>query len=277
MIALRSEMEIRSIREACRVAADVLDRVCALVAPGVTTYDLDQAAKRFISEHGAESACYNYKIGSRRFPAFTCLSVNEEVVHGIGSMRRVLRPGDIISVDIAVRYKGWIGDNARTVPLLPVAPEVQRLLDTTQEALRVGIAEARPGRRVGDIAHAIQSLVESRGMNVVREFVGHGVGRTMHESPQVPNFGKANTLEKLKAGICIAIEPMVNLGTADIEYADDHWTAITRDRKPSAHFEHTVHITNQGAEILTLPPSRLAAATPPPSTQAAPMATGVMA
>jgi len=259
MIALRSEMEIRSIREACRIAADVLDRVCALVAPGVTTYDLDQAAKRFMSELGAESACYNYKIGSRRFPAFACLSVNDEVVHGIGTLRRVLRPGDIISVDIAVRYHGWIGDTARTVALPPVAPDVQRLLDTTQDALRAGIAQARLGHRVGDIAHAIQSLVEARGMNVVREFVGHGVGRTMHEPPQVPNFGKPNTLEKLKPGICIAIEPMVNLGTADIKYADDHWTALTRDGRPSAHFEHTVHITSQGPEILTLPPVRAAA------------------
>ena len=259
MIALRSEMEIRSIREACQVAAEVLDRVCALVAPGVNTYDLDQAAKRFLAELGAESACYNYKIGSRRFPAFTCLSVNEEVVHGIGSMRRVLRPGDIISVDIAVRYKGWIGDTARTVALGPVSPDVQRLLDTTQAALRAAIAEARVGRRVGDIAHAVQSLVEGQGMNVVREFVGHGVGRTMHEAPQVPNFGKPNTLEKLKVGMCIAIEPMVNLGTADIEYADDHWTAITRDRRPSAHFEHTVYITSQGPEILTVRPARPAA------------------
>jgi len=269
MIALRSEMEIRSIREACHVAAEVLDRVCALVAPGVNTYDLDQAAKRFLTELGAESACYNYKIGSRRFPAFTCLSVNEEVVHGIGSMRRVLRPGDIISVDIAVRYKGWIGDTARTVALGPVKPDVQRLLDTTQAALRADIAEARVGRRVGDIAHAVQSLVEGQGMNVVREFVGHGVGRTMHEPPQVPNFGKPNTLEKLKAGMCIAIEPMVNLGTADIEYADDHWTAITRDRRPSAHFEHTVHITSQGPEILTMPPARHSAPATLSSTVAA--------
>lgn len=257
MIALRSEMEIRSIREACRVAAEVLDRVCALVAPGVTTYDLDQAAKRFMAEMGAESACYNYKVGSRRFPAYTCLSVNDEVVHGIGSLRRVLRPGDIISVDIAVRYQGWIGDTARTVPLPPIAPEVQKLLNTTQQALHAGIAEARVGRRVGDIAHAIQTLVEGQGMSVVREFVGHGVGRTMHEPPQVPNFGKPNTLEKLKPGMCIAIEPMVNLGSPDIEYAADHWTALTRDHRPSAHFEHTVHISAHGPEILTLPKARL--------------------
>jgi methionyl aminopeptidase len=266
MIALRSEMEIQAIRAACRVAAEVLDRVCALVAPGVTTYDLDQAAKKFMAEAGAESACYNYKVGGRRFPAFTCLSVNEEVVHGIGSMRRVLRPGDIISVDIAVKYQGWIGDNARTVALQPLPAEVQRLLDTTQEALRAGIAQARPGNRVGDIAHAIQSLVEGRGMSVVREFVGHGVGRTMHEPPQVPNFGFPRTLEKLKPGMCIAIEPMVNLGRPEIDYGDDKWTAITRDRRPSAHFEHTVLITNTGNEILTLPsaskPSTLVPSTP---------------
>ncbi len=264
MIALRSEMEISSIREACRVAAEVLDRVCALVAPGATTYDLDQAAKRFMTELGAESACFNYKVGSRRFPAYSCLSVNEEVVHGIGSMRRVLRPGDIISVDIAVRYHGWIGDTARTVPVGPVTPEVQRLLDTTKEALSAGIAEARLGHRVGDIAHAIQSLVEGRGMSVVREFVGHGVGRTMHEPPQVPNFGKPNTLEKLKPGMCIAIEPMVNLGRPEVDYADDHWTAITRDRRPSAHFEHTVHITAQGPEIMTLAKPKAASASQAP-------------
>jgi methionyl aminopeptidase len=264
MIALRSEMEIRSIREACRVAAEVLDRVCALVAPGETTYDLDQAAKRFIAELGAESACYNYKIGSRRFPAYACLSVNDEVVHGIGSLRRVLRPGDIITVDIAVRYKGWIGDTARTVALQPISVEAQRLLDTTQDALRAGIAQARLGNRVGDIAHAIQSLVESRGMSVVREFVGHGVGRTMHEPPQVPNFGKPRTLEKLKPGMCIAIEPMVNLGGPEIEYAADHWTAKTADHRLSAHFEHTVHITPEGPEIFTLPPARAAATAIPP-------------
>ncbi len=269
MIALRSEMEIRSIRDACRVAAEVLDKVCAKVAPGVTTYDLDQAAKRLMAELGAESACFNYKVGSRRFPAYTCLSVNEEVVHGIGSMRRVLRPGDIISVDIAIRYKGWIGDTARTVALPPIAPDVQKLLDTTHEALNAGIAQARLGRRIGDIAHAIQSLVEGRGMSVVREFVGHGVGRTMHEPPQVPNFGKPNTLEKLRPGMCIAIEPMVNLGGPEIEYGDDHWTAITRDRRPSAHFEHTVHITAEGPEILTIPLPSVAkpsAAPFPPST-----------
>jgi methionyl aminopeptidase len=263
MIALRSEMELRSIREACRIAADVLDRVCALVVPGVNTYDLDQAARRFMAELGAESACYNYKVGGRRFPAFTCLSVNEEVVHGIGSLRRVLRAGDIIAVDIAVNYRGWIGDNARTVPLLPISPATQRLLDTTQDALRAGIAQARVGNRVGDIAHAIQSLVEGRGMSVVREFVGHGVGRTMHEPPQVPNFGKPRTLEKLKTGMCIAIEPMVNLGGHEIEYASDNWTAITCDRTPSAHFEHTVQITPQGPEILTLPPIRTVASAAP--------------
>jgi methionyl aminopeptidase len=263
MIALRSEMEIQSIRKACQIAAEVLDRVCALVAPGVSTYDLDQAAKGFMAELGAESACYNYKIGTRRFPAYTCLSVNEEVVHGIGSLRRILRPGDIISVDIAIRHDGWIGDNARTVPLQPVAPEVQRLLDTTQEALRAGIAQARGGNKVGDIAHAIQSLVESRGMSVVREFVGHGVGRTMHEPPQVPNFGRPNTLEKLKPGMCLAIEPMVNLGAPEVEFAADHWTALTRDRRPSAHFEHTVLITAGAPEILTRAPSRAPVATPP--------------
>ncbi|MGA2051867.1 MAG: type I methionyl aminopeptidase [Opitutales bacterium] len=256
MIALRSEMEIAEIREACRIAAEVLDRVCALVVPGVTTYDLDQAAKKFMAELGAESACYNYKVGSRRFPAYTCLSVNEEVVHGIGSLRRVLRAGDIIAVDIAVRHNGWIGDNARTVALSPVSADVQRLLETTEEALRAGIAQARASNRVGDIAHAIQTLVESRGLSVVREFVGHGVGRTMHEPPQVPNFGKPRTLEKLKPGMCIAIEPMVNLGGPEVEYAADQWTALTRDRRPSAHCEHTVLITGGAPEILTLPPAR---------------------
>jgi methionyl aminopeptidase len=244
MIALRSEMEIQGIREACRVAAEVLDRVCELVAPGVNTYDLDQAAKRFMAELGAESASYNYKVGSRRFPAHICLSVNEEVVHGIGTLRRVLRPGDIITVDVAVRHRGWIGDTARTVALQPVASEVQNLLDT---------------------AHAIQSLVEGRGMSVVREFVGHGVGRTMHEPPQVPNFGRPRTLEKLKPGMCIAIEPMVNLGEPAIDYAEDQWTAVTRDRRPSAHFEHTVLITSSDHEILTL---RAAPAAPARATSA---------
>jgi methionyl aminopeptidase len=261
MIALRSEMEIQAIREACQSAATVLERVCALVAPGITTYDLDQAAKGFMAELGVESASYNYKVGSRRFPSYTCLSVNEEVVHGIGSLKRVLRPGDIISVDVAVRRHGWIGDNARTVALQPVTPEVQRLLDTAQEALRLGIAQARVGNQVGDIAHAVQSLVESRGMSVVRDFVGHGVGKTMHEPPQVPNYGRPRTLEKLKPGMCLAIEPMVNLGRHEVEYAADHWTAVTRDGRPSAHFEHTVLITPAGAaEILTVAPAPVPAA-----------------
>jgi methionyl aminopeptidase len=214
---------------------------------------LDQAARDFIAQHGARSACYGYQIGNRRFPAYTCLSVNEEVVHGIGSLKRILREGDVVSLDVVIEYKGYIGDNATTVPLGSVSPRIAELLKVSEEALYLGIKQAVVGNRIGDISHAIQTYVESHGFGVVRDLVGHGVGVSMHEEPQIPNFGRRNSGDKIKAGMTLAIEPMVNLGTYRTKTLSDGWTIVTADNAPSAHFEHTVLTTENGPEILTIP------------------------
>lgn len=255
MIPIKNKEAIAQMREACRVAATVLAKMRALVAPGITTYDLDQEARKLIDGFGARSACFNYKTGrgQRPYPAYTCISVNEEVVHGIGSIKRVLRPGDVVSLDVVVEYRGWIGDNATTVRLEPLADETERLLRVTEDALYHGIGFARVGNRIGDISHAIQTYVESRGFNVVRDMVGHGVGRSMHEEPQIPNFGRKGSGDRIKPGMTLAIEPMVNMGTHRIETLADGWTIVTADRKPSAHFEHTVLTTESGPEVLTVP------------------------
>jgi len=250
-IPLKSDEEIQRVRESCRIAATVLDKLCTLVAPGVNTYDIDQQGKRLIEGFGAESACHNYRIGSKIYPAYTCLSVNDEVVHGIGSLKTTLRPGDNITVDVVVRYEGFIGDNARTLIVGQGDEAMVRLVQTTEEALHHGISFAR--RRVGDISQAIQHFVERRGMSVVREFVGHGVGRSMHEDPQIPNFGRRNTGAKLFPGMTLAIEPMVNFGAPAVKIDADGWTARTQDGLPAAHFEHTVLVTEGDPEILTIP------------------------
>lgn len=244
------------MREACRIAANVLERLCEEVAPGVNTYDLDQAGKCLIEAYGAQSACYDYRVGLKRYPAYTCLSVNEEVVHGIGTLERELREGDVITVDVCLIYNGWVGDNARTVAVGEVSEETASLLEATEAALYKAIEQARPNKRVGDISNAVQRFVEARDFGIVREFVGHGVGRSMHEPPQIPNFGPRNRGEKLKPGMTLAIEPMVTLGNPKTETLADGWTAVTCDRQASAHFEHTVLITRGEAEILTLPDSQ---------------------
>lgn len=251
MISIKTGEEIEKMREACRVAATVLDRLKAHVASGVNTYDLDQEAKRLIADLGGTSACHNYKVGRQTFPSYSCLSVNEEVVHGIGSLKRVLQEGDVIALDIVVCYDGYVGDNAATVGVGDLLPEVAGLLRVTEEALFEGISRARDGNRVGDISHAIQRHVEARELSVVREFVGHGVGVSMHEEPQIPNFGRRGTGPRLKPGMTLAIEPMVNLGRPNVEVLSDGWTVVTIDRKPSAHFEHTILITTGDPEILT--------------------------
>ena len=240
------------MRKACRIAATVLDQLEDLVVPGVNTYDLDQAGKRFIHELGATSACHNYRNGNRIYPGYICVSINDEVVHGIGSLRRAVGVGDVVSLDVVIAYKGFIGDNARTIMVGEVASNVRRLVETTRDALDHAITFARDGGRVGDISHAVQTFVESRGLSIVREFVGHGVGRSMHEAPQIPNHGKKGKGERLRAGMTLAIEPMVNLGQHQVKVAEDGWTALTLDGKPSAHFEHTVLVTKNGPEILTL-------------------------
>ncbi len=243
------------MRDACAVAAVVLHELKKCVQPGISTYDLDQAARELIAQHGARSSCYGYQIGSRRFPAYSCLSVNEEVVHGIGSIKRILREGDIVSLDIVVQYNGYIGDNATTVKIGQVPARVDELLCVTEEALAIGIRQAVVGNRIGDISEAVQKFVESHGFSVVREMVGHGVGVSMHEEPQIPNFldrKKAKT-ELIRPGMTLAIEPMVNLGGYRVKTLSDGWTVVTSDGTPSAHFEHTVLTTEQGPEILTIP------------------------
>lgn len=253
MIPIKNSEAIRRMRESCAIAATVLAKLKEQVHPGITTYDLDQIGRDLIASLGARSACHGYQLHSRRYPAYTCLSVNEEVVHGIGSLKRILRDGDIISLDVVVEYNGYIGDNALTVPVGAIAPRTAELLKTTEEALYVGIKQAQVGNRIGDISHAVQTFVEARGFSVVREMVGHGVGREMHEEPQIPNFGRKNTGEKIKPGMTLAIEPMVNLGGYRVRTLADGWTVVTSDGSPSAHFEHTVLTTDSGPEILTIP------------------------
>jgi methionyl aminopeptidase len=257
MIPIKTSSEIEKMRTVCQIAATVLDKLVRMVAPGVSTYELDQAGRELISSFGSESACYNYQSGSRRFPAYTCISVNEEVVHGIGRADRFLVPHDCVSIDVCVRYNGFIGDNARTVCAGTPSRDNQRLIECTEAALYKGIEMARAGNYVNDISRAIQRCLESSNLSVVRDFVGHGVGRSIHEEPKIPNYcdphEPLNPKQKLKAGMTLAIEPIACLGSYQTQLASDGWTALTVDRKPSAHFEHTVLITDHGPEILTVP------------------------
>ena len=246
MILLKSEREIRCMREAGRIVALALDGVGKVVEPGITTPELDEVARRTIVEHGARPA---FK-GLYGFPANICVSVNCEVVHGIPGSRK-LAEGDIVSVDCGAEIDGFNGDSAITIPVGIVSPEIARLIEETRNALYKGIEQAIAGNRVGAISHAVQTYAEKAGFGVVREYVGHGIGRSMHEEPEVPNFGFADTGPLLKAGMVLAIEPMINLGARAVKSTDDGWTVVTRDGKPSAHFEHTVAIMPDGPEILT--------------------------
>jgi methionyl aminopeptidase len=256
-ILVKSPEETVRLRAACRVVAEVLAELAALVAPGVTTLQLDQAAEAGARRRGAEPAFKGY----HGFPASLCASVNEEVVHGIPSATRVLRQGDIIGLDFGVVLDGFYGDAAVTVPVGAVSEEARRLLEVTRAALAAAIGEAWPDRRVGDLGAAVQRSVEPLGFAVVRDFVGHGIGRRLHEPPQIPNFGTPGTGPRLRAGMALAIEPMVNLGGFEVDTRDDGWTAFTVDGRLSAHFEHTVLVTENGPEILTLPPSASSGAT----------------
>jgi len=253
MIPIKDKIGIAKMREACAIAATMLDQLKPLVRPGVTTQDLEEAGRDWIARLGARSACFGYQHGSRRYPAHTCISVNEEVVHGIPSLRRVLREGDIVSLDIVVWHDGYVGDNATTLPVGPISPALEKLLRVSREALDLGIRQAQVGNRIGDISHAIQTHCESHGFSVVRDMVGHGVGTAMHEPPEIANFGRRGTGEKIKPGMTLAIEPMVNLGGFKTKTLGDGWTHVTSDGQPSAHFEHTVLTTDNGPEILTIP------------------------
>ncbi|HYR58796.1 MAG TPA: type I methionyl aminopeptidase [Chthoniobacteraceae bacterium] len=245
-IPIKNERETEKMRIACRVASDILDRVSSVIRPGISTADVDQAAADFMSDFGCKSAFLGY----RGFPGNICISVNEEVVHGIGGSRRV-QYGDIVKLDIGVIKDGWVGDTATTVPVGIIDDKVQRLLRVTEDTLDLAITFAHTGRRLGDLCAAIEDDVVANGYSVVREFVGHGVGRKLHEEPQVPNYGRRGSGPKLKPGMTLAIEPMVNMGTAAVRVLDDKWTVVTMDNKPSAHFEHTVLVTKGDPEILT--------------------------
>ncbi len=250
MIPIKNAKEIDKMRQACRTARDILDRLTELVRPGVSTKEVDDAAADFMSDAGVRSAFLGYRLGHRVFPGNICISLNDEVVHGIGSQRRI-QYGDIVKLDIGVIQEGWVGDNATTVPVGVIGERTDQLLRATQEALNRAISVAHEGGRVGDICAEIEDTARKSGFSVVREFVGHGVGRKMHEEPQIPNYGKRGSGPKLKAGMTLAIEPMVNVGTSEVRLLEDGWTVRTADGMPSAHFEHTVLITKDEPEILT--------------------------
>ena len=247
MIVCKSASEIERMRTANMLVADVLHELETLVAPGVTTADLDAAAEKLVRAAGAEPAFKGY----RRYPATLCASINEEVVHGIPSKKRALGEGDIVSLDMGVKLNGFYGDSAVTVPVGRVSDGVLKLLKVTQEALELAIAQVRVGGRVSDIGHAVQRHVEANGFSVVREFVGHGIGSSLHEDPQIANYGEPGRGPRLAEGMVLAIEPMVNMGRSAVKVLADGWTAVTKDGSLSAHFEHTVAVTRDGPLVLT--------------------------
>jgi methionyl aminopeptidase len=247
VIVCRSAAELAKMREAGRLVGEVLTLLSAAVAPGVSTGDLDALAEKTILAAGATPAFKGY----HGYPATICASVNDEVIHGIPSGRRLLDEGDIISIDVGASLNGYFGDSAITVPVGHVSEDAARLLRVTEESLYKAIEQARPGARISDIGHAVQQHVESHGFSVVREFVGHGIGQQMHEEPQIPNYGEPGRGPRLAEGMVLAIEPMVNAGKASVKVLSDGWTAVTRDRSLSAHFEHTVAVTAGEPWILT--------------------------
>jgi len=241
------EEEIGAIRKSNRIVAKILAELRRMIAPGVQTKELDEYAELRVKEMNAIPAFKGY----RGYPASLCTSINEEIVHGIPSSRR-LREGDIISIDFGVQYEGYYGDAAVTYPVGEITPKAKKLIKAAEEAFYKGMEQMKPGKRISDISSAIQSQVESQGFSVIRAFVGHGIGFSLHEEPQVPNFGPPGRGPKIKSGMVLAIEPMIAMGDWDVEILDDNWTAITRDRSLSAHYEHTVAITEKGPEILSL-------------------------
>jgi methionyl aminopeptidase len=246
-VNLKSKAELELMRDAGVVCAGILDDICAAAKPGATTWELDQIARRGIDKHKVTSAFLGY----HGYPAVLCTSINHVVVHGIPRKAAVLEDGDIIGIDFGIFKHGFCADTARTVVVGGASAESRKLVETAREALDAAIELCRVGVRLGDIGHAVQSYAESRGYSVVRAFVGHGTGRQMHEDPQVPNFGEAGTGKRMKPGLVIAIEPMVNAGAPEVEVLDDNWTAVTKDRSLSAHFEHTIAITDEGPWVLT--------------------------
>lgn len=251
-IYYKSADEIRLMREAGLVCASILDEVCAAVAPGVSTWELDRLAAKLIDKHRVKSAFLGYY----DYPAVLCTSINEVVVHGIPRKEHVLADGDIIGIDFGIFKHGFCADTARTVLCGTVAEPTRRLVDVARESLELAISQCRVGQRLGDVGWAVQNHAESHGYNVVKTFVGHGIGVRMHEDPPVPNYGPPGRKDRLKHGLVIAVEPMVNAGASDVEVLDDEWTAVTKDRSLSAHFEHTIAILDEGPWVLTRASSR---------------------
>lgn len=248
MIVLKTGRELKIMKEACSISAGALEVAGKAVEPGVTTAEIDRLAEEYIRRRGGEPNFKNYE----GYPATACISINNEVIHGIPSGKRKLRAGDIVSIDLGAKFDGYHGDNAATFACGDVSPEAKRLMDTTRESLYEGIRAACAGGRIGDIGHAVQSYVEARGYSVVRQFVGHGVGTHLHEAPEVPNFGTPGRGIRLMPGMTIAIEPMVNAGGYDVKVQPDGWTVLTKDGSLSAHFEHTIVITADGPKIMTV-------------------------
>ena len=247
MIVLKTGRELKIMKEACRISAAALQIIGNAVEPGVTTLELDLLAEKFIRSQGAIPNFKNYQ----GYPATACISINNEVIHGIPSKKRKIVAGDIVSVDLGAMFEGYHGDNAATFACGDISPEARRLMDATKESLYEGISAACAGSRIGDISNAVQRYVEARGFSVVRQFVGHGIGTKLHEAPEVPNFGTPGRGIRLLPGMTLAIEPMVNAGKSDVEVMPDGWTVLTRDGSLSAHFEHTIVITPEGPQILT--------------------------
>ena len=248
MMTIKSPREIETMAAAGRIVAETLALIGRTVRPDITTEDLDQIAETFIRSHPGAQPSFK---GLYDFPATLCTSINHEIVHGIPSHKRVLHDGDIVSVDVGVWLEGLHADSAATFPVGDIKPEAARLLEVTQSALAAGVAQARAGNHVGDIGHAVQKVAETAGYSVVRELVGHGIGASFHEEPQVPNYGKPKRGPRLVPGMTIAIEPMINVGGPSIRTLDDKWTVVTQDGSLSAHFEHTVAVTDNGPRILT--------------------------
>ena len=249
MIVLKTVRELEIMKEACRISAGALQLIGKAIEPGVTTAELDRMAEKYILSQGAKPNFKNYQ----GYPATACISVNNEVIHGIPSSKRVIKQGDIVSVDLGALFNGYHGDNAATFACGDISDEAKRLLEATEQSLYEGIKAAVAGNRIGDIGNAVQSFIESKGFSVVRKFVGHGIGTALHEAPEVPNFGSAGRGIRLMPGMTLAIEPMVNAGGYDVEIMPDGWTVLTKDGSLSAHFEHTVAITSSGPKILTIP------------------------
>ena len=251
MIVLKSRAEIELMRRASQIVAEILSEIKAKVRPGISTEELDQEAYDLTLRKGATPAFKGYVVGGKSFPKTICISINDEVVHGIPSKRRVLRDGDIVGLDFGVVYQGYYGDSAETVGVGRITPEAQRLIEVARESLAAGIDAIRPGRHVSDISAAVQDVAQKAGFSVVREFVGHGVGRKLHEDPQVPNYRTGARGPRLEPGLVLAIEPMINAGGAEVYVKPDGWTAATRDGRLSAHFEHSVAVTADGPYILS--------------------------